>query len=493
MSAEHETDGLAIFPREIAASIFRRRYWLIPPVLLGLLIATAAVLLHQPEYRSSATLLIDSQQIPTSIVAAPLASVANERIAKIRQQVLSRERLSQLVKTNNLFPDARAGMPADDLLNLVRNAISVELVGANEGQAGRTGGSTIAFTVSFTYSDPVKAHAVTQQLTQMFMREDKRFRTEQATGTATFLERRANELRRQLAALEDERRGVEARYAGALPDQAALSAQSGAALRAEVSRIDAESQGLSQQSSLLAAQADGETRAPPGVEALRRAEERLNQLSSTYADNYPEVIAARAAVERQRASLAQAQETGGQGFIQREIAASHARGQMLNARRGELVQAISQLDLRIAQAPQAAYELNMIEREYDNIRRQYESLREKQLDAQVAVNLQSEDKGERFSVVDEPSMPYSQLGARPAIILVAGIVVGLAVGVAAILGYELFAGTIHGTGTLTRLLDVPVLGVVPVANQPDPFDRLAEWVRSRTEWVRSRIKREEAA
>lgn len=480
MSAEHDTDGFGIYPREIVASIYRRRYWLIPPTLLGLLIAVAAVLLQQPQYRSSATLLIESQQIPTTIVAAPLASIANERIGKIRQQVLSRERLSQLIKSNNLFPGESAAMPAEDILNLARNAISVELVGANEGQAGGGSGSTIAFTVSFTYPDPLKARAVTQQLTQMFLSEDKRFRTEQTIGTATFLERRADELRRQLTSLEAERRQVEARYAGALPDQAALSAQSGAALRAEVSRIDAESQGLSQQSSLLAAQAEGDTRSSPGVEALRRAEERLNQLSSTYADNYPEVIAARAAVERQRASLSHARETEGEGLIQHEIAASHARTQMLNARRSELVQAISQLDLRIAQAPQAAYELNMIEREYDNIRRQYESLREKQLDAQVAVNLQSEDKGERFSVVDEPSMPYSPLGTRRSVILLAGLLAGLATGVAAILAFELLVGTIHGAGTLNKMLDVPVFGVIPDAKLPDPVQRITEWVRSRT-------------
>jgi uncharacterized protein involved in exopolysaccharide biosynthesis len=479
MSAEQDTDGLAIFPREIVASIYRRRYWLIPPVLLGLACAVAAILLHEPQYRSTATLLIDSQQIPTSIVAAPLASIANERIGKIRQQVLSRERLSQLVKDNGLFAQGKVSAPSDDILNLMRGAIDVELVGANEGQNGRNAGSTIAFTLSFTYSDPAKAQGVTRQLTEIFLREDKRFRTEQATGTATFLERRANELRRQLTSLEDERREVEARYAGALPDQAVLSAQSGAALRAEVSRIDAESQGLSQQSSLLAARADEEARVPPGVEALRRAEERLNQLSSIYADNFPEVIAARAAVERQRASLSRAPETPANSMLQREIVSSHARGQMLNERRSELVQAISELDRRTAQAPQAAYELNMIEREYDNIRRQYESLREKQLDAQVAVNLQSEDKGERFSIVDEPSMPSSQLGTRPFVIMLMGLFAGLAVGVAVILGHELLVGTIHGADTLTRLLDVPLFGVVPVANRTYPFARLTTWLRRR--------------
>lgn len=475
MSADQETEGLGIHPREIIAALYRRRLWVIVPVLLGLLIAATAILLQKEQYRSTATLLIDSQQIPTTVVASPLAHIANERIAKIRQQILSRERLSILVKDNDLFPDDRPNMPIDDVLDLVREAIQVDLVGANEGQPGG-GGSTIAFTLSFTYFDPDKAQAVTRQLTDTFLVEDKRFRTEQVTGTAAFLGRRADELRRQLAKLEDKRRDVEARYAGALPDHVAMSAQSNSALRAEVSRIDAETQGLSQQAGLLAAQADEDTRTPPGIEALRRAEERLSQLTAVYADDYPEVIAARAAVRQQRAALRREQATQGSSVIQREIAASHARNRMLSARRAELVQSIAEMERRTAQAPQAAYELNMIEREYENIRRQYEALREKQLDAQVSVTLQSEDKGERFSVVDEPSMPHHPLGAHPAAILLAGLFVGLVIGVGSILGYELSAGTIHGAETLTRLLGAPPLTVIPAANGSQPSARFTAWV-----------------
>lgn len=475
MSADQETEGLGIFPREILAALYRKRVWVIVPVVLGLLIALTAILLQKEQYRSTATLLIDSQQIPTTVVASPLALIANERIAKIRQQILSRERLSALVKDNNLFPDERPNMPVDDVLALVRDAIQVDLVGANEGQPGG-GGSTIAFTLSFTYSDPAKAQAVTRQLTNIFLVEDKRFRTEQVTGTAAFLGRRADELRRQLAGLEDKRREVEARYAGALPDHVAMSAQSNSALRAEVSRIDAESQGLSQQSSLLAARADEDIRTPPGVEALRRAEERLAQLTAVYADDYPEVVAARAAVRQQRAALRQDQAAQGPSVIQREIASSNARNRMLAARRAELVQSIAEMERRTAQAPQAAYELNMIEREYENIRRQYEALREKQLDAQVSVTLQSEDKGERFSVVDESSMPNHPLGAHPAVILLAGLLAGLVIGVGSILGYELAVGTIHGAETLTRLVGAPPLTVIPAANRPEPFARINAWI-----------------
>ena len=475
MSADHEPEGLGIFPREIIAALYRKRVWVVVPVVLGLLIALTAVLFQKEQYRSTATLLIDSQQIPTTVVASPLAHVANERIAKIRQQILSRERLTALVKDNNLFPNERPDMPVDDLLDLVRKAIQVDLVGANEGQPGG-GGSTIAFSLSFTYFDPVKAQAVTRQLTDTFLVEDKRFRTEQVTGTAAFLGRRSDELRRQLASLEDKRRDVEARYSGALPEHVAMSAQSNSALRAEVSRIDAETQGLSQQSSLLAARADEDTRTPPGIEALRRAEERLAQLTAVYADDYPEVVAARAAVRQQRASLRQEQAAQGPSVIQREISASNARSRMLSVRRAELVQSIAEMERRSAQAPQAAYELNMIEREYENIRRQYEALREKQLDAQVSVTLQSEDKGERFSVVDESSMPHHPLGAHPAAILLAGLFAGLVIGVGSVLGYELSAGTIHGAETLTRLLGAPPLTVIPAANRPHPFARLNAWI-----------------
>ena len=474
MTIDDDAGGLGIYPREIAAAVYRRRRWLILPTLIGLAIAVTAIFLQKPLYESTAKLLINSQQIPTTIVASPFANVANERIANIREQVLSHNSLMTIVQTNNLFPEERRHLPIDDVLEMTRKSISVDLLSANEGQQGQA--TTIAFTLSFKYADPQKAQAVVRQLTNIFLAEDKRLRTQQASGTAAFLARQADALRGQLAELEERRRAIEGRYAGALPDQVALSVQSGAALRAEVSRIDAESQGLSQQSSLLAARAEEDTRTPPGIEALRRAEERLNQLTAIYADNYPEVIAARAAVERQRVSLRQMQASQGDSIIQREIFASHARTQMLGTRRAELISAIADLERRTALAPQATYELNMVQREYENIRRQYETLREKQLDADVAVTLQSEDRGERFSVVDQPTLPYHHIGAQPILILLAGLFAGLASGIGAIMVYDFATGTIQGADTLSRTLNTPPLGIIPVTKRPHLFDRAAGWL-----------------
>lgn len=466
-----DPDGLGIYPREILAMLQRRWRWLIVPMVVGLLAAGIAIAMRKPVYQSAATLLIDSPQIPTTLVASPLTDIADERIAKIRQQIVSRDSLAGLIRANDLYPAERATLDAPTLMEIMRANIGVDLVAANQG---RNGGSTIAFTLSYKYSDPHKAQAVTEQLTRMFLVEDKRFRTEQATGTASFLEHRSEELRRQLSALEDKRRDVEARYAGALPTDVALSSQSSSALRAEISRTDSETQGIAQQNGMLAARQQEMLQAPaPGSESLRAAQARLAQLQSTHSDLFPDVIAAKAEVERQKA-LAGAQPVPASNLVQTEIAAGRNRIDVLASRRSELVRTMTELDRRAAQAPEAAYELNMIEREYDNIKRQYDSLREKQLDAQVAANLQTEDKGERFTVVDQPSLPLAPLGAKPVMLLLMGLIGGGGLGLFLIFVYEFANGTIHGGQTLARTTQIPTLGVVPAQRPQGWHDRWQE-------------------
>ncbi|UVO51471.1 lipopolysaccharide biosynthesis protein [Sphingomonas sp. SUN019] len=454
---------------EGVAILYRRRYWLIAPLILGLLGALVAMVVIVPIYRSSATLLITSQQIPTTVVASPLTNYADERIAKIRQRIMSRENLTGLIATHNLYAKERARLPQDEVLGIMRDAIGVDLVGTSANQQHGPAGSTIAFTLSFNYRDARVAQAVTERLTAMFITEDKRLRTEQASGTAAFLGRRAIELRDQLTAIGEKRRAIEARYAGALPEQVAVSAQSGSALRAEVSRIDAETQGLMQQNSLLAARSQ-EIAATPGAgaEALRRAEERLNLLSTVYSDDFPDVVAARDVVARQRAALRRdATPNAGTGAIYAEVSAGRARIATLAERRAGLVGSISNMDRMASLAPQATYELNNLEREYENVRIQYQGIREKQMEAQVAANLQTEDKGERFSVVDAPSLPLEPTGSGRAKILGMGIAGGLGAGLALLVLWEMIAGAVHGEGGVARIMGAPPLVVVPVLQTGD--------------------------
>lgn len=66
MNEDLSQNGSVISLPELLAIIYRRRWWIMVPTLIGILVALAIALLMTPAYRSQATLLIDSPQIPTS-------------------------------------------------------------------------------------------------------------------------------------------------------------------------------------------------------------------------------------------------------------------------------------------------------------------------------------------------------------------------------------------------------------------------------------------
>lgn len=463
MKEEANPDGAFISIPEILSIAYRRRWWLIAPTLVGIVAAIVAILTISAQYRSTATLLIASQEVPTTLVASPLTTYANERIAKIRQQILSRSNLVELVRDMRLYPEESTRLTSDEVQNVMRGAIGVDLVGTGNATNSGQGGTTIAFSLSFTYTDPVVAQEVTKKLTRMFLDEDKRLRTEQASGTAAFLSRRGNEIQDRLVELQNRRREIEARYNGALPDQVALSTQSASTLRAEVSRIDAETQGIAQQNGILAARTQDLMATPsPQAEALRQAQNRLAQLTATYSDEHPDVIAARAGIANQVAAMQTGGGPRGGGVIAAEISSGRNRMAMLAQRRAELVNSIAQMEHLTAQAPQASYELNNLERDYDNLTLQYQDIREKQMEAQVAANLQAEDKGERFTVVDPASLPAAPVFPDRKKLLMGGAGAGLALGLILIFSLELTAGRVHGEAAVRRLTGVAPLVVVPV-------------------------------
>lgn len=472
--------------REVAAIVLRWRYLLIAGLALGALAGVAAAMMLKPVYRSTASLLIESQDLPTTLVASPLTDLAEERIAKIRQQVLSRANLQALIRRNDLYPAQRRSLPEDAVMATLREAIAVDLVSADAGGSSPRGAqSTIAFDLSYTSGDPAATLRVADQLTDMFVAADKRLRSEQMNGAATFLARRADEIRDRLVAMEAKRRAIEARYAGALPDQVATSAQATSSLRAEISRMDAESQGIAQQNGLLAARSQEVPVAAPSqaqVE-LGRAQAQLARAVAIYSDDHPDVTLARAAVDAARAAVArEPQARGGGSPLMAEVAAGRARIAMLAQRRASLVAAVARSDSMVAMSPQASYELNNLEREYDNLKQQYQGIREKQLDAQVAVNLQNEGKGERFSVVDRPTYPLTSSGMKPSRLVPMGAAAGLLLAAGFVLLFELIVMPVNGPGAIVRLTGDEPLVAIPIL-RTGPAPAISGWrARLMTWW-----------
>src|SRR3990170_1843126 len=167
--------------------LWQRRYLIAGTTLLLFFAGIIAAYSLPTIYRSKATLLVQSQDLPSSIVESPVAGAVEQRIAKIRERVLSRGDLIALIEQRDLYPEKRRSEPLSTVVNEMREAT---MVGALAGNLGSTPGTdnTIAITMSFDYPDPTKAQAVLQDFVTNFMRIDSDAVEDQASLSVQFLE-----------------------------------------------------------------------------------------------------------------------------------------------------------------------------------------------------------------------------------------------------------------------------------------------------------------
>jgi succinoglycan biosynthesis transport protein ExoP len=112
-------------------------------------------------------------------------------------------------------------------------------------------------------------------------------------------------------------------------------------------------------------------------------------------------------------------------------------------------------------APQVEQQYRELSRDYDNSRLKYQEIRSKQSEAKTAQNLESDRKGERFTLIDPPLPPEEPISPNRKLIFIAGFILsgGLAAGVLWLL--ETLDGSVRGRVDLLKLTGVPPLALVP--------------------------------
>ncbi|TKB59903.1 MAG: hypothetical protein E8D48_15305 [Nitrospira sp.] len=97
--------------------LLRRRRTVILVVWAALMAASTALAFLLPSvYRSTATILIEEQEIPPDLVRSAIATYADQRIETIKQQVLSRATLWRIVEQYGLYEKLRKRSPTEEVL-----------------------------------------------------------------------------------------------------------------------------------------------------------------------------------------------------------------------------------------------------------------------------------------------------------------------------------------------------------------------------------------
>ena len=433
----------AWFLNHLPAILWHRRYCVVIPFILVLVGAAVVAYTLPTLYRSTATLLVESADLPADIAQTPQSDI-EDRIAKIREQVLSRGELIGLIQQNGLYGDERRSKPMSYVVDKMRHATTV---GALDGDIGKGGKNVIAVSLSFDYPEPAKAQAVMQGYVSDFLRKDSDETQDQADVTVRFLQDEATKLQSQI-------QDIESRITTLKSENGAALAGGGGPMLMDTGSFTAQISSLEEQNRQLLAQSQTQTKDSD----LAAAEAALAKARATYSDSHPDVIQARARVEELKRSTPKS-DSG--STIAQQIQANNAAIAQL---RGERDQAIAKANAAAAgqaRAPAILEQASQLENQANTFRDQYRVVAANLLKAQGTARLASEQRGERLSLVEPANLPDQPQWPNRPLLIAAGALVGLVLGILLALAVELLNRPIRSPGQIEGL-GLPVLGLVPV-------------------------------
>jgi succinoglycan biosynthesis transport protein ExoP len=441
-SSFEEDEGGSSLIQALPVILWERRWLLIIPAILGLIAGVGAAYTIPTMFESSATVLIESQQLPLDVVNSPVTDLIGQRIARARERVLSRQDLIRLIRSNNLYAEEQRRKPFSAIVDKMRDDTTIEAVGADASNNNRS----IALRIGFSYSDPVKAQIVAQQYVNRFLEVDASSQTDQAVGAANFLNQQGAQLQAQIAAIEGQIGKIKSENGPLL----AMQSQSTGNPIADAASIDSDIVRLQGDNARLAATSGNDSG------AVQAAEAAVAAARARYSDTHPDVIAALNQLDAARRSAG-----GARGSANPMISANNAQISSLRAAKAMILSQSGETRAAQARGPAIAAQVDALEKRADALRDQYRDIGGKAQSAQLSARMQTEQKGERLTLADPPIVPDSPYKPNRPVLIAGGFVGGAGLGLAIVLLLELLLRPIRGTEMLREAAGAAPLVIIP--------------------------------
>jgi polysaccharide chain length determinant protein (PEP-CTERM system associated) len=451
-------------------------------------------------YRAETVLLVDPQTISKKLVESGVPETElNDRLHLLQMQILSRGRLSKVIDDLNVYPELEDEMTRAEVIEHMREQISLvpllsELATEARAQTGiRPGDVSInTFQLRFEHRSATVAAEVANRLANSFIEEHLRERTQVSGDTAEFIQEELRRLTAEIARVEKEISDVKTANAGTLPEDFAANQRTHERLVDNLREVQRElttaqsDEAFYHQQTL---QGGGDEYYGGGFITPRRRLDMLEvQLAEHrargFTDKHPDIVATLAEMERIKADL----KSGAEDPNDLSMAQQNARAEMQRAslrvqsarQEGERLRAqLLQAEERLAKTPRVAEQLGSLEREHEHLFDAYQEYSKKRLEAGVAADMESRQKGEKFRVLEAAVPPPDPAAPNRPLLLALGALLGLALAGAYGLASEALDSSFHVPRRLQERFGIPVLAAIPEVVLPaDLAARRARLVRS---------------
>jgi protein tyrosine kinase modulator len=475
-----------------------RRYWWIPAfmtVTLGA-IGLAASLVLPKKYTSATLVLVEQPTVPADLIRPVVTDDLNQRMASMKAQILSRSRLESIVKKFNLYPQERQTTHMEDLVEKLKAAIDVELIQPMAGSANR---QPPGFNVSVTFDNPQLAQQICQEITSMFMEQNATVRVAQSNKTTQFLTEQLNEAKAKLEEQDKALARFKSQYLISLPEQeqtnitllnglnGQLDATTQALTRAQEDKSLNETL-LSQQEASWKASQVGQQNPESQELQLAALQEQFANMLAKYTPEHPDVIKLKAQIEDLKRRMANAPEAKTPSEASRAALHEPAATQQLRTRikqddfnisdltkrQTKIQDQIRTMQSRLQASPVIEQQLKELTRSYQTASDIYNDLLKKRENSAMATDLEHQQQGESFKVLDAPSLPSTPSFPKKSVFVGGSVGGGLALSLGILYLLALSDKALYSERDVEVSLKLPVLTVVP------SFDVLPHGNRTKT-------------
>jgi len=476
-------DERAFHPLDYLSVVRRRKWWLIVPIALGIVVGTLLALFWPRQYLSEAQIGIAAPKLTPELLRNVSSLDREERQRAISQELLSRTVLERVVREEKLNPSR----PVEDVAGWLRTRINVA-VDQPIGRGGDNRNGLDSFKLGYLDANPDRAQSITNRLAYVFVEENSKTQTERAENTSEVLGQQLQASQKQLTALEAQLRVKKEANMGRLPDQVGANLAMANGLRQSFDsysmQLRSEQDRLSQLDSQIDDMRRGAVTAPipsSSAPAIQAAQTRLAQLQQLLTqekalgktDKHPDVIALQGEMANARTELAAIKQPAdanreellqGDPIYRQRVQERDAARLRVNTLRAQSAQASSQIGAyqsRVEAAPMVEQDLASVTRDVELEKARYTDLKMKYEQARLAEDLARQQGGERFSVL------YPAYPGRPANpgqwakLLLMAIAAGFVLGAAMVVGREFLDRSVHDARALQSEFEVPVLGEIP--------------------------------
>lgn len=441
--------------------VLRRLPAMVLIIGLGTAIGVILAMRLPAMYESEARLLVEGPQISEDLARSTVRVGTNEQLQILSQELLSRDVLIDIASDLNVFPGE--AMSPNDVVDRMRAATTFD---ATNGRNSAT-----FVTVAFASRVPETAAAVVNEYVTRLLEENVRSRTDTAGKTLSFFEQEVERLSGELNVKSEEILAYKTANADALPEGQNFRMNRLETLQERMTRLEREVDEIADQKARVEQLYADTGRVNDANRGMSRAERRLqaleDELSASRALLSPanpkiKVLESRIKALTDEVAREQGVQPGGEATLyELTMTDFDARTEAIGEELVALEEQIQTLDDAIARTPQVGIILTAMERDYANIREQYDTAVARLAAAETGERIEVTAQGQRITLSDEPRVPTQPASPNRPLVAAAGVGGGLAGAIGLFLLLELLNTTVRRPTEL-----VGRLGITPIAAIP---------------------------